>query len=333
MATGVVTWSKTAASNASADSNQNWAEGMAPSAVNDSARGGMASVAKWRDDLNGTLTSGGTSTAYTVTTNQSFAALAAGLEVTFVANATSGGTATINVDSLGAKPLRSAPGVDLTPGVLIAGTPYRATYFTSNSGEWILHGFYSEPGIPIASSIDYWGVAAPSSCYAFPYGQAISRTTYAALFFLIGTVYGAGDGSTTFNLPDLRGRVTAGRDDMGGSAANRLTSAGSGLDGIALSATGGTESRQLTTANLPPYTPSGSVSTSHNLTVPGAVLGGTNSSNTFGFDGSSFSPATSNQAVSGSVSASFTGAAQGGTSQAFGLVQPTIICNKIIRIL
>lgn len=54
------------------------------------------------------------------------------------------------------------------------------------------------------------------------FGQAVSRTTYAALFAAIGTAYGAGDGSTTFNVPDMRGRVAAGKDDMGGTAAGRL---------------------------------------------------------------------------------------------------------------
>lgn len=42
-------------------------------------------------------------------------------------------------------------------------------------------------------------------------GAAVSRTTYAGLFSAIGTVYGAGDGSTTFNLPDLQGRVPVGK--------------------------------------------------------------------------------------------------------------------------
>lgn len=70
-------------------------------------------------------------------------------------------------------------------------------------------------------------------------GQAISRTTYAALFAVIGTTYGAGDGSTTFNVPDARGRAIFGRDDMNGSAASRLTSAVSGVNGAALGATGG----------------------------------------------------------------------------------------------
>lgn len=56
-------------------------------------------------------------------------------------------------------------------------------------------------------------------------GAPISRTTYATLFATIGTAWGSGDGSTTFNLPDKRGRVTAGADNMGGSHASRVTSA------------------------------------------------------------------------------------------------------------
>lgn len=54
------------------------------------------------------------------------------------------------------------------------------------------------------------------------YGQAISRSTYSDLFSVISTTYGTGDGSTTFNVPDLRGRFPLGQDDMGGSSANRV---------------------------------------------------------------------------------------------------------------
>ena len=57
-------WSRTASSNASADNTINWAEGMAPSAVNDSARAMMARTAEWRDDISGTITTAGTSTAW-----------------------------------------------------------------------------------------------------------------------------------------------------------------------------------------------------------------------------------------------------------------------------
>jgi microcystin-dependent protein len=59
-------------------------------------------------------------------------------------------------------------------------------------------------------------------------GQAVSRTTYANLFTAIGTTFGSGDGSTTFNLPDMRGRTAAGSDTMGTSAAGRLGSGPTG---------------------------------------------------------------------------------------------------------
>lgn len=52
-------------------------------------------------------------------------------------------------------------------------------------------------------------------------GAAVSRTLYAALFNVIGTTYGAGDGSTTFNLPDLRGEFVRGLDDGRGVDSGR----------------------------------------------------------------------------------------------------------------
>src|SRR5882672_4724954 len=128
-------WSKIASSNASADSTINWAEGQAPSSVNDSARAEMAAVAKWRDDISGTITTGGSSTAYTVASNSTYDTLANmnGAMIAFVPHATSGATVTLNVDGLGAKPLRSAPSVELPAGVLIQGTPYVATYVNATA--------------------------------------------------------------------------------------------------------------------------------------------------------------------------------------------------------
>ncbi len=83
-------------------------------------------------------------------------------------------------------------------------------------------------------------------------GSAVSRTTYADLFTAIGTTYGSGDGSTTFNVPDLRGRTVCGKDNMGGSAANRITSAVT-VDGTTLGQTGGSQSHTLTTAQMPSH--------------------------------------------------------------------------------
>lgn len=60
----------------------------------------------------------------------------------------------------------------------------------------------------------YGGTAAPSG-YLMCDGSAVSRTTFAALFAIVGTAFGAGDGSTTFNLPDLRGRFPLGKATAG----------------------------------------------------------------------------------------------------------------------
>ncbi len=80
-------------------------------------------------------------------------------------------------------------------------------------------------------------------------GSAVSRTTYADLFGAIGTTWGAGDGSTTFNLPDFRGRATFGADAMGGTAANRLTTASLGA-AATLGVTGGNELLQAHAHNI-----------------------------------------------------------------------------------
>jgi len=71
--------------------------------------------------------------------------------------------------------------------------------------------------IPIGGGISWWGTSDPASPgggveYAIPDGRALSRSTYAALWGLWGTTFGAGDGSTTFNMPNSKGRVQVGRD-------------------------------------------------------------------------------------------------------------------------
>jgi microcystin-dependent protein len=62
-------------------------------------------------------------------------------------------------------------------------------------------------------------------------GQPVSRTTYSLLFAYIGNIYGNGDGSSTFNVPDMRGRVAAGADNMGGGFAGRLNGWSIGVNG------------------------------------------------------------------------------------------------------
>lgn len=278
MATGVQSWSQTAASNATADSAVNYAEGQAPASLNDSARAAMASTAKWRDDISGTITTGGTSTAYTVASNQGLS-LAAGTMVAFVPHTTNAATVTLNVDGLGAKPLRSAPGstAEIPAGVLVQGTPYGATYYTSNSGEWILHGFYGNPySIPIGGLLPYLPSSAPNSSFVLPYGQAISRTTYAGLFSLVGTAYGSGDGTTTFNIPDIRDRAIYGWGAMGGTPAGRISGLSGGWVGSTLGASGGAQSHTLTTAQIPANIPN-SAATQYFPTFNNTYVVGTSS--------------------------------------------------------
>ena len=154
---------------------------------------------------------------------------------------------------------------------------------------------------PIGAIIDYVGTSAPTS-WLMCYGQAISRSTYADLFTIIGTAYGIGDGSTTFNLPDLRGRVTAGKDNMGGSSADRLTNLSGGLDGDILAATGGSESHTLTIAQMPSHT--------HNTQTSASGFG-----NNTGPNSGTLNVPTSSTGGDG----------------AHNNVQPTIIVNKIIK--
>lgn len=81
---------------------------------------------------------------------------------------------------------------------------------------------------PVGSIHEFGGADEPEN-YLMCDGRALDRTTYAELFGAIGTAYGNGDGSTTFNIPDLRGKFVRGTDDMGtaaGAAGNDPDSAG-----------------------------------------------------------------------------------------------------------
>lgn len=326
-------WSKTAASNGTADSTCPWPEGMAPSQVNDSARGNMAASAKFRDDISGALTTGGSSTAYTISSNQAFDTLAHmdGALIAFTPHTTSGATVTINVDALGAKPLRVAPSVELPTGALVQGTPYVATYFNSSS-EWILHGLAGNPySIPLGGFLPYVGTTAPNSAFVLPYGQAISRTTYSTLFSLISTTFGSGDGSTTFNIPDLRGRVVAGKDDMGGSSANRLTGLSGGVNGDTLGATGGAESHALTEAQNGPHDHGGLTGTvSHTHDLEAALVDGATGGNigqvVYRTGSTDFTAIEAEAAHQHPITSS-------GSGTAHNNVQPTIILPYIMRVI
>lgn len=234
----------------------------------------------------------------------------------------------------------------------------------------------AQGGIPSGAIMDYAGSTEPTG-WLFCAGQAVSRSTYATLFAAIGTNYGAGDGSTTFNVPDYRGRVAAGRDDMGGTNAQRLTvvlngntTAGSAvitglsstaglavgmsvigstipagrtiasidsgtqvtlnsgtsvtagtatslrfglLDGITLGAAGGDDTHALTTGQLAAHT--------HTYD---------NAGNTF-YELKSTGGSLALGAGGTLLASTDTGVSSAGGGQSHPNVQPTLICNKIIK--
>jgi microcystin-dependent protein len=113
---------------------------------------------------------------------------------------------------------------------------------------------------PVGSLVDWAGSGDPTPVsgsikWLLADGRAVSRTTYSLLFTNLSTTYGVGDGSTTFNLPDLRGRVSAGPDTMGTAqgAASRLASNNT------RGAVGGAETFTLGVSNIPQFTPAGTI--------------------------------------------------------------------------
>ena len=164
----------------------------------------------------------------------------------------------------------------------------------------------------------YAGTSAPTG-WLLAYGHAVSRSTYSDLFSALGTTYGSGDGSSTFNLPDLRGRVVAGQDDMGGASANRLTDQTGGLNGDTLGDTGGSETHTLTSAQLPAHThDAGTLSTGLNFATSNGTSPVLSLNNVAGL--------TTTQAVSGN-----TGGVNGSHGGAHNNIQPTLILNYIIK--
>jgi hypothetical protein len=145
-------WSTTAANNDVADASINLRENQAPSTYNNAMRAAMAAVAKYRDDVSGSLTTGGTSTAYAVTTNQVFTSLIDGLKVVVTMHATNGASPTFAPDGLSAKPIQAFSGTAIPTGALGIGSIQELTY-DSIADAWIVSG-YDATALTSANSPD-----------------------------------------------------------------------------------------------------------------------------------------------------------------------------------
>lgn len=194
-----------------------------------------------------------------------------GLDLLLKINVTNTGASTININSVGAVSIRKGSGAALAAGDLVTGYTYNfvfhngAYYFT----DMVKAVEMSAGVIPIATTaevttgtndskavtplkleqkiiaslnptgmIGMWGTITAPSGWLLCQGAAVNRTTYAALFAVIGITFGVGDGVTTFNVPNYSGRTPIG------------VGTGAGLTPRSIAATGGAQEDILTTAQL-----------------------------------------------------------------------------------
>ena len=210
-------WSLTASNNGTADESINWAEGQAPSTVNGSARVMMSRIKEFLLDIGGAPVAAGTANTITVTVNSSFTAYANGIRIALRAVETNTAAATLNVNSIGAKPVVKFTNSGEAP---LAGQEIQdncihefvyCSFLNGGAGAWLVVNPVTGRAIPPGATMAYWGgtTGAPNG-WLYCNGAAVSRTTYSALYGIIGTHYGVGDGSTTFNLPDTRNEFLRG---------------------------------------------------------------------------------------------------------------------------
>ena len=111
-----------------------------------------------------------------------------------------------------------------------------------------------------------YGVSAAPTGFLLCNGQAVSRTTYSALFAVVSALYGEGNGSSTFNVPDLRGRFIAGWDAGTSVLTSTAGAAGTMIVGASIANTGGIQAVTLSVGEIPAH--------SHTFTQFGSNAGG-----------------------------------------------------------
>jgi len=144
----------------------------------------------------------GSANTYVVNAGGPPASLIDGTRIRFKAASANTGASTLNVSSLGVQPIVNFYGNPLVGGEIIAHGNIEVTWnssFNGGSGAWVIEATAS---LAPVGTVARWDTGTPPAGWLLRNGQAVSRAVYVALFALYGTTYGAGDGSTTFNLPN-----------------------------------------------------------------------------------------------------------------------------------
>jgi microcystin-dependent protein len=249
-------------------------------------------------------------------------------------------------------PINLAAGSVTAPGAVFAADPSSGFFKTTNgigvsiggtqTAEFLAGGINGARFI--GELIPYTCTAAPALT-VLPFGQTLSRITFAALWtqaqieITNGNVFfNNGDGSTSFGIPDMRGRVPAGWDSMGGTAAGRLTTAGSGVNGAVLGSVGGLQGVTLNASQIPTIGAVNNSAPAYNLSngpTSGGVTdigvgGETTPGGGFGFNTVS---SEGNVGVTGTITIGVDTISTLSTNTgglAHPNVQPTFICNYLL---
>lgn len=276
MTGSIYDWSVTPADNDDSDSAYvNWAEFMTPDGVNDSGRGMMARIAEFIADVAPKRSSTGAANSYAITVASSPTALVNGMIVGFIAHQANAGASTLNVNSLGATPLRSRSNTALQSGEIQSGQAIIATY-NSTIGEFLiqngspqLYALYStllggnvfgikvgDVKLSLSSSPDAGFVRLTDTT------QTLNKADYPELnAWASAQSYPWGSASTTFNIPPAGGYFL------------RFGASGSTIDPSGPRTAGSTQADAIASHTHGPGTLAGTTSTdgAHSHTVTGAA--------------------------------------------------------------
>jgi microcystin-dependent protein len=203
----------------------NIAENCPPANINNAIRAVMGALARAASGIAQFAADTGAVNAYAVAPAAVLLSYFTGYRVTFTPANTNTGASTLSVNGLAALPIYNLAHTALTGGEIVAQSFCEVIYsatLNSGAGAWVLvntdlgigtllKASISNLGVPPGTLIHFAGSSAPTG-FLVANAAAVSRSTYATLFGVIGTTYGAGDGYTTFNLPDGRGVFLRGLD-------------------------------------------------------------------------------------------------------------------------